>query len=253
MMEESKQQPAEVEKTAGPGRQGLSGDIERLATIGTLATKIAHELNNPLDGTLRYINLALRALEQGDVEKPKEYLAQCKHGLMRLVQITSELLEFARSTYASWADFVQVEQIIEDALKSMHIHLEAQNVTVARNYGAGLPAVQCGNLFGVFCNLVKNALDAMGAGGELTISTRLEKQDSLAVAFRDTGSGFDPQDAEAIFEPFYTTKKKGRGTGLGLAICRDILQKHNGTIKAENAPDGGSIFTVYLPAGDQNK
>ena len=72
-------------------------DTERLATVGRLVTKIAHELNNPLDGILRYLNLSMRALEQDNLEKPKEYLQQCRRGLMRMVQITSQLLEFART------------------------------------------------------------------------------------------------------------------------------------------------------------
>jgi two-component system NtrC family sensor kinase len=68
------------------------------------------------------------------------------------------------------------------------------------------------------------------------------------VEFRDTGAGFAPENAKVIFEPFFTTKDKGKGTGLGLAICKDIIERYNGRITAENAPGGGSIFTVYLPA-----
>jgi signal transduction histidine kinase len=100
----------------------------------------------------------------------------------------------------------------------------------------------------VFCNLTKNALEAMPYGGELNISTRMTPDDTAVIEFRDTGTGFAPENAEAIFEPFFTTKDKGKGTGLGLAICRDIIERHHGRITAENAPGGGSIFTVYLPA-----
>jgi signal transduction histidine kinase len=67
--------------------------------------------------------------------------------------------------------------------------------------------------------------------------------------FHDTGTGLPLENAEAIFEPFFTTKDKSKGTGLGLAICRDIIENYHGRITAENAPEGGSIFTVYLPAG----
>jgi len=234
-----------------PGSQGRSSDTESLAAIGSLVTKIAHELNNPIDGILRYINLSLRALEQKDVEKPREYLVRCRMGLMRMVQIISKLLEFARSTYASSQDYVSVEHLVEDAIKTMDARAESQNVSVRRNYRPGLPAVRSGDLFGVFCNLIKNALDAMPAGGRLNISTSMDRE-SLAVEFRDTGCGFAAEDAEAIFEPFYTTKDKGEGTGLGLAICRDIIEKHKGRITAANAPDRGSIFTVYLPTSQNS-
>ncbi|MHC4509818.1 MAG: sensor histidine kinase, partial [Planctomycetota bacterium] len=221
-------------------------NAERLASVGRHASRVAHELNNPLDGILRYINLAIRMVEQERLEKPKEYLTQCRQGLMRMVQIVSELLEFARSTYTP-LEHVKVEQIVEDALKTMESRAEASNVRIVRNYTLGLPQVANGNLFQVFCNLAKNALDAMVNGGELRISTRSTADNTLTVEFRDTGTGLPP-DAQAVFEPFFTTKADGKGTGLGLAICRDIVESHHGRITAENAPGGGSIFTVHLPA-----
>jgi signal transduction histidine kinase len=222
-------------------------NIEKLATVGKLASKVAHELNNPMDGILRYINLTLRIIEQENLEKPKEYLAQCRQGLMRMVHIVSELLEFSRTTYASF-EYARLEQIIDDAVKTMHSAAETPNVRISRNYTREIPQIRGGNLFQVFCNLTKNALEAMPYGGELNISTRMTPDDTAVIEFRDTGTGFAPENAEAIFEPFFTTKDKGKGTGLGLAICRDIIERHHGRITAENAPGGGSIFTVYLPA-----
>jgi two-component system NtrC family sensor kinase len=220
-------------------------NAERLATVGKHASKVAHELNNPLDGILRYLNLAIRIVEQERLEKPKEYLTQCRQGLMRMVQIVSELLEFSRSTYMP-LEHIKIEQIIEDALKTMESKAEASSVRIVRNYALGLPQVRSGNLFQVFCNLAKNALDAMPNGGELRIATRMAADDTIVVEFRDTGTGLPP-DTDAIFEPFFTTKANGKGTGLGLAICRDIMESVHGRITAENAPDRGSIFTVYLP------
>jgi signal transduction histidine kinase len=221
-------------------------NTERLAAVGKHASKVAHELNNPLDGILRYINLAMRIVEQENLEKPREYLTQCRQGLMRMVQIVSELLEFSRSTYTP-QEYVKIEQIVEDALKTTESRAEAADVSIIRNYTFGLPQVRSGNLFQVFCNLAKNALDAMPNGGELRISTNLASDNTVAVELRDTGTGFPSDKKEAIFEPFFTMKEGGRGTGLGLAICRDIVESYHGRITARNAPDGGSIFTVYLP------
>ncbi len=219
-------------------------NIEKLATIGKLASKVAHELNNPMDGILRYINLAMRIIEEEKLEKPKEYLIQCRQGLMRMVQIVSELLEFSRSTYAS-LEYVELEQIIEDAIRTMDAKAEALNIQVLRNYGRGIPQIRNGNLFQVFCNLIKNALDAMPAGGRLSISTLLTADNTAMVEFRDTGTGLPKEHADAIFEPFFTTKD--RGTGLGLAICKDIVERYQGRITAENASGGGCIFTLFLP------
>jgi len=226
--------------------QRQSANTEKLAAIGKLASKVAHELNDPLDGILRYVNLTIRILENEDLEKPKEYLTQCRKGLMRMVQIVSELLEFSRSTYMP-LEYTSIEHIIEDVIKTMCSKAEASNVVILRNYTSGLPQIRSGNLFQVFCNLTKNALDAMQDGGELRISTRLASNDMIAAEFRDTGTGLPAGKTEAIFEPFFTTKEKSKGTGLGLAICRDIVESYHGRITAENNLDGGSIFTVYLP------
>jgi len=226
--------------------QRQSANTERLAAVGKLASKVAHELNDPLDGILRYVNLAMRIVEQENLEKPQEYLTQCRKGLMRMVQIVSELLEFSRSTYTP-SEYTGIEQIIEDAIKTMGSKAESLNIRILRNYTSGIPQIRSGNLFQVFCNLTKNALDAMPDGGELRISTRLAADNTIVAEFHDTGTGLPPENTEAIFEPFFTTKDKGKGTGLGLAICRDIIESYHGQITAENTPDGGSIFTVYLP------
>jgi len=218
-------------------------NAERLATVGKLASKVAHELNNPMDGILRYINLAMRIVEQEKLDKAKEYLMQCRQGLMRMVHIVSDLLEFARSTYKP-LEYAKIEQIIEDAVKTMTKDAEALNIRILRDYASNRPRIRIGNLFQLFSNLTKNALEAMPNGGELTISTRLTPDNAIAVEFRDTGTGLPAEKSDVIFEPFFTTKDKG--TGLGLAICKDIVETYNGRITAENAPAGGSIFTVYL-------
>ena len=111
--------------------------------------------------------------------------------------------------------------------------------------------IRSSNLYQVFCNLIKNAVDAMHGHGQLTVTISC-RDDMLSVAFKDTGKGFAPESAEELFEPFYTTKGHGKGTGLGLAICKDIVEKYDGSIKAENNPDRGSTFTVELPLTNEN-
>jgi signal transduction histidine kinase len=224
-------------------------DLERLAALGRLACKVAHELNNPMDGILRYINLTLRTVEQKKLQKPKEYLTHCRQGLMRMVRIVSDLLEFSRST-GTPVEYDTIEHLIDDAVKTMVPKTEPVNVRIVRHYTPQLPQIRSGNLFQVFCNIVKNALDAMPHGGRLTIATHLAADDTAAVEFRDTGVGFAPEHADLLFQPFFTTKNQGKGTGLGLAICKDIVERYHGRITAENALTGGSIFTVYLPLTD---
>jgi len=221
-------------------------NTDRLVAIGKHTSKIAHELNSPMDGILRYISLAKRIVEQANLTKPKEYLDRCQQALLRMVKILSEMLEFSRSTHAP-LEYENIEQIIEDALKTTDTKAEALNIQVLRHYSRDIPKIKSGNLFQVFGNIIKNAFDAMPDGGELHISTRLAPDNTIAAEFRDTGKGFAQENKDVIFEPFFTTKDKG--TGLGLAICKDIIESCHGRITAENAPQGGSIFTVYLPLG----
>ncbi len=218
---------------------------ERLAAIGTVAGKVAHELNNPIDGILRYINLALRVIDSGDSEKAKEYLDQSRTGLMRMVQVIGELLEFSRSTHHAF-EYAAVHRIAADAVKAMESARGRVDIKIVDDCPHPMPPVKVMSLFQVFCNLIKNATDAMAGDGQLRISISCP-DDVVHIEFRDTGPGFAQGKAERIFDAFYTTKSHGKGTGLGLSICRDIIEKHGGAITADNADGGGAVFTVVLP------
>jgi len=219
---------------------------ERLASVGKLAARVAHELNNPLDGILRYINLALRILEQdAGQEQTAHYLRESRKGLLRMVQIVTELLEFSRSTYSALEE-ANVNTIVTDAVKAMETQAAANKVEVLCRFADDVPHIRSGNLFQVFCNLTKNAVDAMPDGGSLNIETRCSDSD-LIITFADTGTGLNEEAKEKMFEPFFTTKAAGKGTGLGLAICKDIIERYNGRIIVENRPEGGCLFTIVIP------
>jgi len=226
-------------------------DVERLAAIGMQASRVAHELNNQLDGLLRYMNLATRIVEQENLDKPREYLTHCQKTLRRMARILSELLVFSRAPDAQ-TGYVKIAQLCEDTIKAIEQRAMNSDVRISRDYAPDLPSVRSGNLIQVFINLAVNALDAMPDGGELAISTRRAKNETIAVEFRDTGRGLPAGDPETIFRPFFTTKDMDEGTGLGLAISRDIIESYHGRITAKNAPEGGSVFTVYLPITNQD-
>ncbi len=226
---------------------------ERLAAVGKLAARVAHELNNPLDGILRYINMAVRVTdqgdradrdEQGDRERVVRYLSEARKGLLRMTQMIRELLEFSRTSHAAFEQ-TTVNQLVEDAVKAMVDDASAGSVTVVSSLGAQIPPLRAGSLFQVFCNLIKNAIDAMPEGGTLTISTQLADQ-WVVIRFEDTGIGL-PEEVDRIFEPFFTTKEPGKGTGLGLAVSRDIMERYSGRLTAQNRPGGGAIFEVRIP------
>ena len=219
---------------------------ERLAAIGKVAGKVAHELNNPMDGIIRYINLAQRVINDGNPEKATDYLDNCKTGLDRMTKVVKELLEFSRSSDSD-EEYIKLSRAIEDAIKTMQPHIEAKNIMIVKNCDHNIGEIKCNSLFQVFCNLIKNATDAMPENGTITISTSQNNSGEITIEFSDTGHGIHEDNLNSIFEPFFTTKDHGRGTGLGLCICKDIIAKHSGTISAQNNPNGGSTFKITLP------
>ncbi len=223
---------------------------ERLAAIGKVAGKVAHELNNPMDGILRYINLAQRVIETNEIDKANEYLENCKNGLHRMSKVIDELLEFSRNQDGG-EEYRDLNQTVDDAIKTMQPHLELTNTVIEKNYDTTIGKIKCGSLFQVFCNLIKNAADAIDSEGKIVINTIKDDQIGIIVEFIDNGHGIEEKHLKSIFEPFFTTKKHGRGTGLGLSICQDIINKHGGSITAFNNADCGSTFKITLPLSQE--
>lgn len=217
----------------------------RLESLGKLAARVAHELSNPLDGILRYVNLALRISDEPSESKMRSYLSESRTGLMRMVQIIGDLLEYSRTTDGAF-DAADINQIVEQAITSHSAAADARSVLIAADYRMReMPFVVGSRLYQVCCNLIKNAIDAMPEGGRLSITTSLT-DDHVILEFADTGVGL-PDSVDTVFEPFFTTKKAGEGTGLGLAICKDFIEDMQGTIRAAPGEDGGSVFTVRIP------
>ncbi len=233
------------------GRIGMERRLavsERLAAVGKLAARVAHELNNPLDGILRFTNLALRKLAESNPptdSKITEYLDHTRGGILRMRDIISSLLEFSRTTPNTFEQ-ATINKIAEDALSALEGRAQESGVSVVcKFHQTDMPVIRGTTLFQVFCNLIKNAIDAMPNGGTLILTTQMIGDDVVA-SFEDTGIGL-PKDADRIFEPFFTTKAPGKGTGLGLAVCRELIEKYGGTIVARNRQPSGAAFIVSVP------
>lgn len=216
----------------------------RLTALGKLAARVAHELNNPLDGIIRYVNLALRRESVERDEKAAGFLEQSRTGLMRMMAIIGDLLEYSRTTEGAF-DAIGINECIETAIQE-HAHTAEKNgVVIAADYRtAEMPGVSGTRLLQVCGNLIRNALDAMPSGGRLTITSG-RGDGEVFIKIADTGSGL-PDDVNKVFEPFFTTKEPGHGTGLGLAICREFVEELGGSLTAQNSA-GGALFTIRLP------
>ncbi len=216
---------------------------ERLALVGKIAAKVAHELNNPLDGILRFIGLAERLMDE-QPEKARHYLDESRKGLLRMSSILTELLAFSR-TYRRGGRPVSLSQIIRDALTLYATKTEETNVDIVLDLPPDLPRCPDTELCQVINNVVKNALDAMGEDGKLTLRA-VEKNGQVAITVADTGPGVPEEIRDKIFEPFFTTKEDGTGTGLGLAACVDSLHRIGGDIRLLPS-DEGAVFEIVVP------
>jgi two-component system NtrC family sensor kinase len=216
---------------------------EKLAATGRLAASIAHEINNPLQAIHNCLHLVTRRKLEAD--KEAYYLNMAQEEVQRLIAIVQRTLDFYRPSKGREV-LTDVNRVIESVLALANKRLEHGKVKVQRRLAPDLPRLQAvaDQLTQVFLNLVINAVEAMGEGGELTIVTRRDDE-RVRVEFGDTGPGINPEEAKNIFEPFYTTKRSG--TGLGLAVSYGIIQRHGGEITVESAPGRGATFIVSLP------
>lgn len=214
---------------------------ERLSSMARVTARVAHELNNPLDGVMRYIGLAQRVAGDGAMQ----YLQSARNGLIRMSDIIRDLHDQAHSRGPD-IERAPVDRLVDEAVATMQPRADGLGISVVREVEVDEPVMVGGNLYQVFCNVIKNAIDAMDHGGVLKIHLA-ERDGQCIVEFSDTGDGIDYGESERIFQPFYTTKPQGQGSGLGLAICREILNRMGGTIDARPGRDEGAVVTIRLP------
>jgi signal transduction histidine kinase len=259
--------------------QGQLLQQDKMASIGHLASGVAHEINNPmgfiisnlgslgryveklgayLDGNEEYFAGSEPAVLEFLVQERKKYkidrirqdlpelIAESHEGAERVRKIVQDLKNFSRID-SSTGEFSDINEGLESTISIAWNELKYK-ATVTREYGQ-LPRVWCnmGQLNQVFLNILVNAAHAIEEQGEIRIATR-EADGSVKIAISDTGGGIPPENVKRIFDPFFTTKAVGKGTGLGLAIAYDIVvNKHGGQLEVESEPGKGTTFTITLP------
>ncbi|MBP7690552.1 MAG: GAF domain-containing protein [Anaerolineales bacterium] len=219
---------------------------EKLAAMGRLVASVAHELNNPLQAIQNSLYLVKQEAALGP--QSREDLQVALTEADRMAELISRLRETYRPASAEQFRPEMVNVLIEDVQRLIATHLRHSQVRFVFEPAAGLPPVPGirDQLKQVLLNLSLNAVEAMPAGGQLTVQTRhLPEQGEVLVTVSDTGAGIDPADLPSIFEPFFT-KKEG-GTGLGLFITHEIIQRHLGRVEVDSRLGQGSTFRVWLP------
>lgn len=230
-------------------RQELLVQSHKLKAVGTLTAGVAHELNNPINNimlTASVLREDYATLADADrLDMVDDLVEQAE----RARNIVRNLLDFAREGGMK-TDLVQTRDVLEETLQLTSNQIKLAKVRVERHLAPGLPPFR-GNrqqISQVFLNLLLNAIDAMPAGGTLTVGTHLsDGRDHIAVEISDTGVGIPEHALGSIFDPFFTTKPTGKGTGLGLSVSLGIVQRHGGDILVHSRPNEGTRFTVLLP------
>jgi signal transduction histidine kinase len=220
-----------------------------MASLGSLAAGVAHEINNPLGGILIYANLLREEFEAGNDPRVDD-LKRIVDEAIRCREIVKSLLEFGRQTESQF-ELVDINQAINDGLFFLENQALFHNIKIVKYLASPLPPIQ-GNpnqLKQVLMNMMVNAAEAMSeGGGSLTITTGINSDpSSIFITFQDTGIGIEPAIQSKIFDPFFTTKEVGKGTGLGLSICHGIITEHGGKIYAESEVGKGATFIIELP------
>ena len=215
----------------------------RLATLGQLAAQLAHEIGTPLSSVSGHLQLALR--ERDLMPGVRERLEVAVREIGRIGRIVRDYLDSTRSMEPERKPS-SLRQILTEAVelsvgasntKPIEVAIDAEPVEFVTDPGL---------LRQIVINLLTNALDAIGGSGRIVLAARVV-DDEVIITVNDNGTGIAPEDLRRIFEPFYTTKGRGKGTGLGLAICRELVAALGGGIGVESQPGEGSTFTVRLP------
>jgi two-component system NtrC family sensor kinase len=224
----------------------------RMASLGEMATGLAHEINNPLAIlSAEHANLRDRLsdqkVDQDTSTAIQVSLRRCDHQVERCGGITRKMLRFGGPT-ESPPSATDIEPVLGETVALLGRRALDAEASVSVSVAADLPPawLDAGELEQVVLNLVGNALDAVRPGGAVRVLAGLE-QGEIVLRIVDDGCGIEERDLERVFEPFFTTKPPGAGTGLGLAVVHGIVRGWGGTISVESEPGVGTTFTLQLP------
>jgi signal transduction histidine kinase len=225
----------------------------RLATVGEMAGRLAHEVNNPTAIVIGKARLLLSDRRAEMSDKIADDLGQIVDLGERVARISQGLLAYGRPSIARRSP-IDLRAPARRALAFVEEQAGRRHVSVVDQLGdAPLAAVASGaELEQVFLNLVLNALDAMPEGGELVVAagegaTLADGRPAVAVAISDSGPGIPPELRDRVREPFFTTKPEGERTGLGLSVCDGVIRSHGGELRVEEGSAGGARMVVCLP------
>jgi len=225
--------------------QERARSAEQLASLSIITAGIAHDIGTPMNVILGYADMLGDSLEDPKDRRRAEVISE---QVRRVTDLLQTLLNIARPRHTI-RSAVQIDEILEHALEFFREKLRSGQIEVERRLGPVSSILgDRDRLEQMLLNLIVNAADAMKGGGKLVVSVETTAEGWAQVSIEDTGHGIGPEALERIFEPFYSSKERGKGTGLGLVVCRSIVLDHHGTIEVESEVSKGSRFVLRFPA-----
>ena len=229
--------------------------VTSLTAAGQMAASMAHEIKQPLAAIVTGGSAGLRWLSKPtpDLQEVRAVLESIVSEGHRASQVIDGIRAMFRNDSREKAS-LDVNEVIREVIALLHSELQNHQILVQTELISQLPPVLADRvqLQQVVANLVANAIEAMDTVADrartLRVKSVIGEPDGVLIMVEDSGPGIDPENADRIFHPFFTTKSQG--TGMGLPICRSIIEAHNGRLSVRPAADRGSVFEISLPAGD---
>jgi two-component system, NtrC family, sensor kinase len=229
-------------------RQDQLLQAKKLASLGTLTSGVAHQLNNPLNNISTSCQILLEELDQAEREFLRKMLTNIEQEVYRARDIVRGLLEFARVKEFCLAP-VPLSRVVERSVSLISSHVPP-GIEIIQDIPEGLSLnLDAQRMQQVLLNLIENGIHAIKSPpGQIKISAKSQlAMGQVVITVEDTGSGISEQNLGRVFDPFFTTKDVGLGTGLGLSIVYGIIEKHRGSISLESKEGEGTRFTIRLP------
>lgn len=224
-------------------RQSHLIQAEKLASMGTLLFGVAHELNNPLNNISTSCQILREEIGSSDLELKKELLSQIESETDRARDIVRSILDYSKS---GKKETINLNSVVREAIRFIKAEIPPKVDLVIEIPEDITIFADPQQMKQVFLNLIKNSVEAMGEGGQVSLSARIYAP-YVEISFSDTGKGMSQEVLSRIFDPFFTTKEGRRGYGLGLFVTHNIIKEHGGIIDVQSEPGHGTTFVIRLP------
>ena len=229
----------------------------KMASIGTLTSGIAHELNNPINNISLSAESLLELGPEMSYTEAKEMIEDILFQADRASQIVKDLLEFSR-TERPFLLRLSIRETLERTIKLIKNQIMVTGIHIEKNIPGNLPPIKGRrqDLQQAFINILLNAIQAMqdiSKENVIYIGAALGPEGYIRIDIADTGCGIKPGNIDHIFDPFFTTKEVGRGTGLGLSLVYSIIRTHGGYVEVKSKINQGTTFSIFLPTAINNE